>query len=163
MSLFALRCFKLCQNEASIREWKIYTINRSKYSAKNECNTVITTPRRHKHSWSGANRPSDVAVTVNINTEFNLMAVNPIIEYFSRNLLLEYCQGLKSCTVYTLPPFCVETLPGRSNKSLPCLLLPMHAQEIIPTFIMSNIYIEIWLSNALTLARLCSYEMFPFR
>jgi hypothetical protein len=41
---------------------------------------MITTPTRHKHPSSGANRPSDVGVTVNINAEFNLMAVNPIIE-----------------------------------------------------------------------------------
>jgi hypothetical protein len=29
-------------------------------------------PRRHKDPSSGANRPSDVAVTVTINAEFNL-------------------------------------------------------------------------------------------
>jgi hypothetical protein len=29
-------------------------------------------PRRHKDPSSGANRPPDVAVTVNIDAEFNL-------------------------------------------------------------------------------------------
>jgi len=51
---------------------RIYTIDGSKYCAKNECNTTITAPRRHKHPSSGANTPSDFAVTVNINAEFNL-------------------------------------------------------------------------------------------
>jgi hypothetical protein len=41
---------------------------------------MITTPRRHKHPSSGANRSSDFGVTVNINAEFKLMAVNHIIE-----------------------------------------------------------------------------------
>jgi hypothetical protein len=41
-----------------------------------------TTPRSHKHPSSGANRPSDVHVTVNLNAEFNLMTVDPIIECF---------------------------------------------------------------------------------
>ena len=43
---------------------------------------MIITPRRLKHPSSGANRPSDVAVTVNINAEFDLMAVNLINECF---------------------------------------------------------------------------------
>jgi hypothetical protein len=42
---------------------------------KNECNTMIITPRRHKHPSSGANRPSDVAITVNINAEINLSSI----------------------------------------------------------------------------------------
>jgi len=54
---------------------KIYAIDGSKYCAKNVCNTMITMPRRHKHPSSGANRPSDVAVTVNINAEFNLSSI----------------------------------------------------------------------------------------
>jgi len=54
---------------------KIYTIDGSKYCAKNECNTMIIAPRRHKHSLSGAKRPSDVAVTVNINAQFNLSLI----------------------------------------------------------------------------------------
>jgi len=100
---------------------KICTIDGSKYCAKNKCNTIITLPRRHKHPSSSANRPSDVAVTVNINAEFNLMAVNPIIECFSRDLVPEYYQGSESSAVYTAPPLFVESLPGRSNMSLPCL------------------------------------------
>ena len=51
---------------------KIYTIDGSKDCVKNECNTIIIVPRRLKHASSGDNRPSDVAVTVNSNAEFNL-------------------------------------------------------------------------------------------
>jgi hypothetical protein len=54
---------------------KIYTIDGSKYCAKNEFNTMIIPPRRHKHPSSGANRASDVAATVNINAEFNLSLI----------------------------------------------------------------------------------------
>jgi hypothetical protein len=36
----------------------------------------------------------------------------------------------------------------------------MHAEDIIPTFLKSNIYIRICLPKALTLTRLRSYEMF---
>jgi len=88
------------------------------------------------------------------------MAVNPIIESFRRDLVTEYCQGLESSAVNTAPPFFVETLPGRSNRSLPRLPLHMHAQAIIPTFLMWNIYIGLCLPKDLTLTRLRSYEMF---
>jgi hypothetical protein len=53
----------------------IYTIDGSKYCAKNECNTMGIVPRRYKDPTSGGNRPSDVAVTVNINAEFNLCLI----------------------------------------------------------------------------------------
>ena len=69
------------------------------------------------------------------------MAVNPIIECFSKDLVTEYCPGLESSAFYTEPPFFVKTLPGRSNRSLPRLPLHMHAQEIIPTFLTWNINI----------------------
>jgi hypothetical protein len=59
----------------STAKLKIYTIDGSKYCAKKECNTMIIVPRRHKHPSSGANRPSDIAVTVNINAEFNLSLI----------------------------------------------------------------------------------------
>jgi hypothetical protein len=36
---------------------------------------MIFMPRMHKAPSSGANRPSDVAVTVNINAEFNLILI----------------------------------------------------------------------------------------
>jgi len=71
-SLFALRCLYLCQMGISAGKLKLYTIDGLKYCAKNKCNTTITAPRRHKHPSSRANRSSDVAVTVNINAEFNL-------------------------------------------------------------------------------------------
>jgi hypothetical protein len=54
---------------------KIYTIDGSKYCAKNECIMMIIPPRWHKHPASGANRPSDVAVTVNMNAQFNLSLI----------------------------------------------------------------------------------------
>jgi hypothetical protein len=50
---------------------------------------MITAPGRYKHPASGANRPSDIAVTVIINAEYNLMAVKPRIECFSRDLIHE--------------------------------------------------------------------------
>ena len=142
------------------RKLKIYTIDGSMYCAKNECNTLITVPRRHKHPSSGANRPSDIGVTVNINAEFNLMALNPIIECFSRDLVTEYCQGLESSTVYTAPPLFVETHPGRSNWSLHHLPLLLHEHAIFPTFVLSKIYIGQCLPKALTLTRLWLYKMF---
>ena len=87
------------------------------------------------------------------------MAVNSIIECFSRDLDTEYCQGLVSRAGYTAPPSCFETLPGRSNRSLPCLPFPMHAQEIISTFSVWNINIRLCLPKALTLKRLQWYKM----
>ena len=36
----------------------------------------------------------------------------------------------------------------------------MHAEEIIPTFLMSNIYIGLFLTTAPTLTHLRSYKMF---
>jgi len=54
---------------------KIYTIDGSKYSAKTECITMRIVPRRQKDPLSGTNRPSDVAVTVNINDEINLCLI----------------------------------------------------------------------------------------
>jgi hypothetical protein len=49
----------------------IYTMDGSKYCAKNECNTMRIAPRTHKDPSSGANRPADVAVLVNMNAEFD--------------------------------------------------------------------------------------------
>jgi hypothetical protein len=66
--------------------------------------------RRHKHPSSGANRPPDVGVTVNINTKCNVMAVNPIIEWFSRALVAKNCQGYESTAVYTAHLYVVNTL-----------------------------------------------------
>jgi len=54
---------------------KIYTINGSKYSAKNMCNTMIIVPRRHKDPPSGGHRPSDMDGTVNSNAELNLSLI----------------------------------------------------------------------------------------
>jgi hypothetical protein len=90
----------------------IYTIDCSKYCGKNECNTMITGPSGYKHPSSGVNWPADVGVTVNINAEFNVMALNPIIKCFSRDLVTEYCQGLESSVVYNAPSIVVESLPG---------------------------------------------------
>jgi len=127
--------------------------------AKNECNTMIIARSRHQHHSSGANRPSDVAVTVNFNAEFNLVPVNCIIEFYSRDLVPEYCQGSEASAVSTAPLFIVESLHGHSNWSLPCLPLHMHAEDINATFLTSNIYIGLRLHKALTLTRLRSYKM----
>jgi len=121
---------------------------------------MIIASRRHQHASSGANRPSDVAVTVNFNTEFNLMLVNGILEWFSRDLVPEYCQGLESTAIYTAPPFFVESLCGRWNRNLPRLPLHLHGEAIIPIFWMSNIYIGLYLPKALTLTRHRSYKIF---
>jgi len=88
------------------------------------------------------------------------MAVNPIIECFGRDLVPEYCQGLESSAVYTMSPGFVESYHGRSIRSLFRLPLHMHADEMIPTFLMSNMYIGLCHPKALTLTRLQLYEMF---
>jgi hypothetical protein len=36
---------------------------------------MIIEPKRHKHSSSGANRPSDIAVTMPINPELNVSLI----------------------------------------------------------------------------------------
>jgi len=137
-ALFDLRCFQVFQRGISTGRLKIYTINSSKYCVMNECNTTIIALRGLKHPSRGANWPSDVAVTVNINAELNLSLIcwqlTPIIECISRDLVREYCQGLESSAVYTAPPFFVESLHGRSSRSLPHLPLHMHAEENIATF-----------------------------
>jgi len=79
------------------------------------------------------------------------MAVNPIIECFGKDLLIQYCHGLESSAVYTAPLFFVETFTGHSNRTLPCLSLHIHAQASIPTFLTWNIYIGLCLHKALTL------------
>ena len=70
-SLFSLGCLWLCQRDISTGKLKIYTMIGSKYCAKNECNAITFWPRWYKHSSSGANKPSDIAVTVDMNAEFN--------------------------------------------------------------------------------------------
>ena len=88
------------------------------------------------------------------------MAVNPVIECFRRDLVPEYCHGLESSAIYTVPLYFVESVHGRPKRSLPHLPLHKHAEDSIPTFSTSNIYIGICLPKALTLTRLRSYEMF---
>jgi len=108
---------------------KIYTINGSKYCAKNECNTMIPAPRTHKHSSSGEYRPSDIGVTVNINAEFNLMAVNTRFESFSRDPVTEYCHGLESTAVYTAPSFLSKpSLIAQIGVYRACRCIIMHKQ-----------------------------------
>ena len=78
----------------------------------------------------------------------------------SRDLVPEYCHGLESSPVYTAPLCLVRSATGRSNRSLPCLPLHMHDEEIIPTVLTSNIHIRRCLPTALTLIQLQSYEIF---
>jgi hypothetical protein len=66
---------ELCQHGIATGKLKIYTINDSKYCAKNECNRMIIAQRWRKHFSSGANRPSDIVVTVNINAQFNVSLI----------------------------------------------------------------------------------------
>jgi hypothetical protein len=70
-----MQCFKLRRRGTSTWNVKIYPIDGSKDCAKNECNTMIIPASRHKDPSSGANRPSDVAVTVNMNAEYNLSVI----------------------------------------------------------------------------------------
>ena len=88
------------------------------------------------------------------------MAVNTIVEWFSRDLVPENCHRLESSAVYTVPPFLFESLPGHSNRTLSRLQLHMHAERIIPPVLTSNIHIGRCLPNALTQKPLRSYEMF---
>jgi hypothetical protein len=99
-------------------------------------------------------------VTVNINAEFNLMAVNTIIECFPKNLVPENGQSLQSSMFYTAPPMFVEYLPCHSSRRQPRLPLHRHGEEIIPTFLTSNIYIQLCVRKSLTLTRLRSYTIF---
>jgi len=133
----------------STTKLKIFTFNGSMYCAKNECNTMIIAPRGHPHPSSGANRPSDVAVTVYFNAEFNLMPVYPIIEMFSSNLIPEYCQGLEASVACTAPASFVKSLHGRSNTSLRRLLLHIHADDMFSTILVSPIYIGLCFPKAL--------------
>jgi len=86
-SLFVLRYIYINHTEISTQKLKIYTIDSSKYCGKHKCNTMITAPGRHKHPSSGANIPSDVGVTLNIHAAVNLMAVDPILECFSMDVV----------------------------------------------------------------------------
>jgi hypothetical protein len=113
MSSFNFNCSLFCQCGILAGKLEIYTIDGSMYFAKNKCNTIIIAPRRQQHPSSCANRPSDGGVTVNFNAECNLMPVNPIIQYFSRDLLAEYCQGIEARAISTVPPLSVEYLHGR--------------------------------------------------
>jgi len=121
---------------------------------------MIPVLTRDYHLSSGANRPSDIAVTVDINDEFNLMAVNTVVECFSRDLVPKYFQGLQSSVVYTAPPFFVTSIPGCICRTLPGLPLHMNTPEIIATFIPSKVYIWLCLPKALTLTELWCYIMF---
>jgi len=120
---------------------------------------MIIAPRWHKHSSSGAHRPSDVAVTVNIIGQFNLIAVNPIIECVSRDLVTEYCEHLESSAVHTGHPFFLETLQGHSNRSLPHLPFHIHAQPIVSKFLTSNIEVGLCIPQAFMVKRCRSYQM----
>jgi len=89
-----------------------------------------------------------------------MMAVDPRIECFSRDLVPEYCHSLESSAVYTVPPSFVKSLPGHTNRSLPRLPIHMHGEGMVLGFSTSNIYIGLCPLKAVTLNRLWSYEMF---
>jgi hypothetical protein len=68
----------------------------------------------------------------------------------SKDLVYKYFHCAASSTVHTAPPVFVDSLPGRSTRSLSHLPLHMYAVEIIPTFLTLNIYIGQCLPKALT-------------
>jgi hypothetical protein len=121
---------------------------------------MIIAPRRHRHPSSCANRPPDIAVTVNFNPQLSLLPGNPIIECCSKDLVPEYCQGFEASAVSNAPPVFIESLHGRSNRSVPRMPLHVHAEVILPTFLTSNINIRLYLPKVFTLTRLRCYEMF---
>jgi hypothetical protein len=61
------------------------------------------------------------------------MAINPMIEWVSRDLVPQYCHGPEASAVNTAPPVYVGPLPGRSNRSVPCLPSYNQGGNIIPT------------------------------
>jgi hypothetical protein len=76
-----------------------------------------------------------------------------------KDLVPEYCHGLESSAVYTSPPFFVESVHCGSNRCLPCMPMHMHAEDIVPTVVTSNINIGICQPKALTPTRLWLYKM----
>jgi hypothetical protein len=69
------------------------------------------------------------------------MAINPIIEYFSRDLVPEYCHELESKAIPSVCPLFVESLHGRSSWSQHHELFHLHGEDIIPIVVTSNIHI----------------------
>jgi len=74
-SLFALQFFYLGQRGILTRKLKIFTMHRLKYCGKHVCNTIKIATRSLKQFSSSSNRPSDIAVTVNINAVVNLSLI----------------------------------------------------------------------------------------
>jgi hypothetical protein len=79
------------------------------------------------------------------------MAYLNTLQGISSPSILMDASDLESYTVDTTPPYFAESLPCRSNRSLPNQLFPIHAEEILATFSTSNIYIGQCLLKALTL------------
>ena len=145
---------------------KIYTVDGLKYCPKNECNNMMIKPRQLIHPSSSANWPPDVAVTVNINAEWNLSLIwwqlapwLNAVQGFSSPDIVTGDYDLESSVVYTVPPIFLESLRGRSNRSLSHLPLHMQSEGNLPTFSKSNFYIGLCLLKAATLTRLRSYEL----
>jgi len=91
------------------------------------------------------------------------MAGNPMLNAFqgiSSTSIITGESNLESNAVCTVPPFCFKSLPGHSNRSLSHLPLPIHAEDIIPTYVNWNTYIGLCWPKALTLTRLRSDELF---
>ena len=98
---------------------KLYPNDGLKYCAKKECNNMITAPGCHKHSSSGAIRPSDGAVTVNINAEFNLSSI-----WWQLTPWLTAFQGISSLSIVMVWSIVQSTLP------LPLLSTPSLVAQI---------------------------------
>jgi hypothetical protein len=66
---------------------------------------------------------------------------------------------LECSAVYNAPSICDRSLSSHFDRSLPHLPLDKHAEETIPTFITSNIYIGIFLPKALAKIQPRSYKI----
>jgi len=103
---------------------------------------MIIMPGRYKHPSRGANEASDVAVTVNMNAEYNLRLIwwestpprNAIQGILSQHNV-EGNHDLESWVIQTAFSIRLESIPGHSYRSLPHLPLHMHAEQIFPTFL----------------------------
>ena len=125
----------------STAKLELYTIDDSKYCAKNECNMLIIAPRRYKHPLSCANGPSDIAVIVDINAEFNLTLIRwqltpelNTVQGISYPCIVTGVSDLESSTVCTAPAYFFKSLPGRSDRCLPGMPFHVDAEKMIPIF-----------------------------
>jgi len=105
--------------EISACSLMIPTINGSKYCVKQEQNAMHIVPRRQKYLWSGADTPSDVAGTVNINAVCNMS-----LTWWQLTPNLKTVQGISFLSIVMV----YSQL--RSTLLIPCLLNPSVIAQI---------------------------------